>query len=219
MLPAYAKKGTYEPDPGYQGLASSKDGLAWTRENDNSILSIYGPGLVGEWEKDSIYQPWLVEHEGVYYNYYNAKQMPEWIEQIGLATSTTDLHNWQRHDGNPILRVGKRNDTDINDGYDTQFASDAKVFYDREEDHWVMFYFGVGKGGAHIMVAFSRDLVHWVRDPIPIYTAGANSSGLDKQYAHKISLVFNPSNKTFYMFYCAVGDAGRGIGLITSRPL
>ncbi|KAL9181743.1 hypothetical protein ACHAXT_012086 [Thalassiosira profunda] len=213
---AYAKKGTYEPDPGAQGLASSEDGITWKRENDESILSIYGPGVVGEWESASIYQPWLVEHEGTYYNFYNAKKMPEWIEQIGLATSN-DLHNWTRHEENPVLRVGRRTDAALNDGYNTQFASDAKVFYDPECSAWVMFYFGVGKGGAHIMIAFSKDLIHWVRDPTPLYTAGANPSGLDKEYAHKISLVCQ--DETWYLFYCAVGDAGRGIGLITSRPL
>ncbi|KAL7544015.1 hypothetical protein ACHAXR_013552 [Thalassiosira sp. AJA248-18] len=241
---AYEKKGTYEPDPGYQGLASSEDGLVWKREKDESILSIYGPGVVASWEKDSIYQPWLVEHDGVYYNFYNAKEMPQWVEQIGLATSK-DLHNWTRHEDNPILRVGKRNDDTVNDGFDTQFASDAKVFWDGDESHWVMLYFGVGKSGAHgeytklailtatklrmslidrlchcsVMVAFSRDLIHWVRDPIPLYPAGANPSGIDKQYAHKTSLVWNPVNETWYMFYCAVGDRGRGIGLITSRSL
>ena len=61
---AYAKKGRYEPDPGYQGLASSKDGLVWNREKDDSILSIFGPGRVGDWEKGSIYQPFLLEHNG-----------------------------------------------------------------------------------------------------------------------------------------------------------
>lgn len=84
---AYSARGTYEPDPGFQGLASSRDGLLWEREIDESILSIYGPGIVKEWEKDSIYQPWLVEHEGQFYNFYNAKEMPQWTEQIGLATS------------------------------------------------------------------------------------------------------------------------------------
>lgn len=215
---AYAKKGTYEPDPGYQGLASSKDGLIWKREEEECILSIYGPGLVKDWERDSIYQPWLVEHDGLYYNFYNAKEMPQWIEQLGLATSK-NLRDWTRHEGNPILCVDQKLDGTTNGGYDTQFASDAKVYYDPDESHWVMFYFGVGKGGAHIMVAFSKDLVHWVRDPTPLYTAGANPSGLDKKYAHKISLVLNPQNQTWYMFYCAVGDAGRGIGLITSCPL
>lgn len=211
---AYAKKNTYEPDPGFQGLASSKDGLIWEREKNESILSIYGPGLVKDWEKDSIYQPWLVYHDEKYYNFYNAKKMPQWIEQIGLATST-DMYNWTRHADNPVLGVSHRDDIVPNNGFDTQFASDAKVFWDNS--HWIMFYFGVGKGGAHIMVAFSRDLVHWVRDPIPLYTAGGNPSGLDKRYAHKVSLVWNPTNELWHMFYCAVGDDGRGIGLITSR--
>jgi len=87
-----------------------------------------------------------------------------------------------------------------------------------------MFYFGVGRGGAHIMAAFSRDLLHWTAHPEPLYKAGGNPSGLDKQYAHKISLVYNPKDDTFYMFYNAVPGkpgptGGRGIGLITSRPL
>ena len=39
------------------------------------------------------------------------------------------------------------------------------------------------------------------------------------KHAHKISLVWNPENETYYMFYNAVGNQGRGIGLITSKPL
>ena len=201
------------PNPGFQGLACSNDGINWRREHDESILSIHGPGEVSRWEKDSIYQPWLVEHDGIYYNFYNAKQMPEWIEQIGLATSQNFLEEeWERHDDNPIIGVSKG-------GFDTQFCSDPKVFWDDTEKHWVMFYYGVGRGAAHIMVAFSRDLIHWVRDDTPLYQAGGNPSGIDKHYAHKVSVVYNPRNETYYMFYCAVGENGRGIGLITSKPL
>ncbi len=75
------------------------------------------------------------------------------------------------------------------------------------------------------MVAFSRDLVHWTADPEPLYKSGGNPSGLDKQYAHKVALVFNPKDETFYMYYDAVpgkkGEVtgGRGIGLITSKAL
>ncbi|MBA7592714.1 hypothetical protein ES708_34907 [subsurface metagenome] len=86
--------------------------------------------------------------------------------------------------------------------FNEKFSSDSKVFWDK--DHWVSFFFGVGNGGAHIMVAFSRDLYNWTVDPEPIYKAGGNPSGIDGKYAHKISLVWNPVNKTYYMFYCAV---------------
>ena len=203
---AYPSQGGYELRPGYEGVACSLDGLAWERARDSSILSIYEPDC-GVWEKDCIYQPWLAEQKGAFYDFYNAADGG--IEQSGLATST-DLLHWTRYAGNPIVR-------NTPGGYDENFASDPKVF--RDGDHWTMFYFGVGHGGAHIMVAFSRDLLNWTVDPEPLYKAGGNPSGLDRTYAHKISLVYNKKNDTFYLYYCAVGDKGRGIGLITSKVL
>ncbi|MDD4871715.1 MAG: hypothetical protein PHR77_14250 [Kiritimatiellae bacterium] len=203
---AYPKQGGYELRPGYEGIACSDDGFTWKRAKDKYILSVHEPDC-GKWEKDCIYQPWLVESEGKYYNFYNAANGG--TEQMGMATSS-DLMNWTRHSGNPVIR-------NTPGGYDSGFASDGKVF--RDGDHWTMFYFGVGHGGAHIMAAFSRDLVNWTVDPEPLYKAGGHPGGLDKQYAHKISLVYNPKNETYYMYYCACGEKGRGIGLITSKPL
>ena len=69
------------------------------------------------------------------------------------------------------------------------------------------------------MAAFSYDPIDWTVDPEPFYKAGGNPSGLDKQFAHKISLVWNPGDESFYMYYNAVGEQGRGIGLITGKAL
>ena len=142
--------------------------------------------------------------------YYSVRSANGGTEQLGLATSPDILH-WKRHNHNPVIPNGPGG------SYNQKFSSDGKVF--RDKDHWVMFFFGVGRGGAHIMAAFSRDLYHWTVDPKPLYKSGGNPSGLDKQYAHKISLIWNPRNETYYMFYNAVGNKGRGIGLITSKPL
>jgi predicted GH43/DUF377 family glycosyl hydrolase len=202
----YPRQGGYEIRPGYEGVASSEDGITWTRASNEPILSIHQSDCK-KWEKDCIYQPWLVEHEGTYYNFYNAANGGD--ERTGLAYSN-DLIHWVRHPFNPILQNRKGN-------YDEKFCSDPKVF--RDGDHWTMFYFGVGKGGAHIMIAFSKDLVHWTADPEPLYKAGGHPAGLDKQYAHKISLVYHPKNETFYMYYCACGNKGRTIGLLTSKKL
>jgi predicted GH43/DUF377 family glycosyl hydrolase len=202
----YPRQGGYELRPGYEGVAISDEGLTWRRAKNSPILAVQDPDC-GAWEKDCIYQPWLVEHRGRFFNFYNAANGG--IEQTGLAFST-DLLNWMRYPANPVL-------PNRPDGYDAKFASDPKVF--RDGDHWTMFYFGVGRGGAHIMIAFSRDLVHWTADPEPLYKAGDNPSGLDKKYAHKISLVYSPETDTFYMHYCATGTKGRGIGLITSKPI
>lgn len=202
----YPRQGGYELRPGYEGVAQSDDGLTWRRAKNGPILAVQDPDC-GPWEKDCIYQPWLVEHQGRFFNFYNAANGG--IEQTGLALST-DLVKWTRHPANPVVPVRAG-------GYDAQFASDPKVF--RDGDHWTMFYFGVGRGGAHIMVAFSRDLVHWTAHPDPLYKAGGHPGGLDKQYAHKISLVYQPQDETFFLYYCACGNQGRGIGLLTSKPL
>ena len=135
----------------------------------------------------------LKKRNGKYYNFYNAANGN--IEQMGLATSN-DLHKWERYEHNPVIPVGSEG------SFNERFSSDSKIFWEKE--HWVSFFFGVGQDGAHIMAAFSRDLYHWSVDPEPLYKAGGNPSGLDGQYAHKISLVWNPSNLTYYIFYCAV---------------
>ncbi len=202
----YPRQGGYELRPGYEGVACSADGLAWQRAKNSYILSVHDVDC-GAWEESCIYQPWLVEDKGTFFNFYNAAQGGQ--EQMGLSISN-DLMTWWRYAGNPVVRNRKG-------GYDEKFCSDGKVF--RDGNHWTMLYFGVGRGGAHIMAAFSRDLKHWTAHPEPLYKAGGHPNGLDKKYAHKISLVYNPENDTFYMYYCAVGNKGRGIGLITSKPL
>ncbi len=206
----YAKQGRYEIPPGYQGAAWSEDGLTWNRAKDRPVLSVHDAGA-GPWERGNIFQPWVVEHRGRFYNFYNAsdKMTSGWIEQTGIAFSR-DFLNWERFAKNPVVKVRPG-------GYDARFASDPKVF--RDGDHWTMFYFGVGRGGAHILAAFSRNLLDWTADPEPLYAAGGHPLGLDQQYAHKVSLVHNPANDTFYLYYCACGPKGRGIGLLTSRPL
>lgn len=202
---SYPKQGGYEIRPGAQGVAWSLDGVEWHRaQEDHPTLSIEG---AADWEKDCIYQPWLVEADGKFWDFYNAAQGN--IEQMGLATST-DMLNWKRNEGNPVIRIRPG-------GYDAEFCSDGKVF--RDGDHWVMIYFGVGRGGAHIMAAFSRDLLHWTSHPEPLYKAGGHPRGLDRTYAHKVSLVYDPAGDTLFMYYCAVGDEGRGICLLTEKPL
>jgi hypothetical protein len=97
---AYPRQGGYELRPGYEGVACSDDGLTWRRTKEGYILSVHEPE-VGAWEKDCIYQPWLVEHEGRFYDFYNAAHGG--IEQTGVAFSP-DLLHWTRHGENPVIR-------------------------------------------------------------------------------------------------------------------
>jgi hypothetical protein len=112
-----------------------------------------------------------------------------------------------------------------------------------QPDKWVMSYIAFNGKGYNSFVAESTNLVEWTNPRLAMgfgkpgefdfggcvigaflyesydIKAGGNPSGLDKQFAHKISLVYNPKNETFYLYNCATGNKGRGIGLITSKPL
>ena len=112
---AYRNQGGYELRPGYEGVAVSDDGLRWRRAKDEPILSVHQDDC-GEWEKDCIYQPWLVEHGGRYYNFYNAANGQ--IEQLGLALSD-NLMDWRRHPQNPVIPHGPEG------SYNQQFSADA----------------------------------------------------------------------------------------------
>ena len=81
----YPRQGGYELRPGYEGVAHSGDGLIWERAKNAPILAVQDSDCVA-WEKDCIYQPWLVEHGGQFFNFYNAANGG--TEQTGLAFST-----------------------------------------------------------------------------------------------------------------------------------
>jgi len=102
------------PNPGYEegaaviGLAWSDDLLHWEL-TEPILFSADG----APWEHGGLYRPNLIEEDGVFYLYYNAKTDPlpkaeggGWHEQTGVATSH-DLKHWVRYSGNPVLRNGE----------------------------------------------------------------------------------------------------------------
>jgi len=172
-----------------------------------------------------VYQPYLVESNGSYWDFYNAAGVNEYgakAEESGIANckdfpciSVGGLSSWEPNPASPVIRSGP------NGSCDSAMASDPKVFWDEVQKVWVMVYFGMGAGtGGHadILVAFSTDLLRWDKDPEPLYRAGHHPAGIDAQHAHKVSLLYDAEG-TGYMYYTAVGAKGRGIALLTSRPL
>lgn len=193
--------GTYHayPNAGYEegaaviGLCFSKDLRQW--EMGEPILT---SNEGGAWENGGLYKSWLMEHEGTYFLFYNAKTVgPEdqWIEQTGVATSP-NLKNWKRHEKNPLVRVGAKG------SFDDRFASDPCVF--KHNDIWVMFFFGNSTDGhAREGVAFSHDLVNWIKSKDVLINVGEEGS-IDQRHAHKPGLIASQDGKLFH-FYTAVG--------------
>jgi len=181
----------YERGPAKMGLAWSEDEdlLQWNRL-DKPIYSWEGGN---DWEKGGLYKACIIEYDGLYYMFYNAKDKDEgpWTEQIGVATSS-DLFHWNRFPRNPVLKVTKG-------AWDSRFVSDPNVFYDGTR--WLMFYYGFDGNHAQEGCAVSEDLLHWIKIPNPIVCFG-NPGQLDEIHAHKAAIIYY--NGILYHFYCAV---------------
>jgi predicted GH43/DUF377 family glycosyl hydrolase len=217
--------GTYHayPRPGYEA-GSAVIGLCWS--DDLRQWELEPPCLRCDdgdtWERGGLYKSCLVEREGRFYLFYNAKTSPDWpwVEQTGLAVSD-DLKGWARHPLNPVLRVGAPG------AFDDLFCSDPCVVW--AGDRWALFYFGNSSDGhARDSVAFSEDLLHWRKSGEVLLDVGAPGA-IDSRHAHKPSMFHHAG--VLYHYYCAVSpahdprlgeiehDEVRGIAVATSRPV
>ena len=82
------------------GLATSSDGINWTKEESNPILEGSGSG----WEGNSVENFGVIKVGSTYYLWYESGASGE--RQTGLATST-DLLNWVKDSNNPIFTGGR----------------------------------------------------------------------------------------------------------------
>ena len=219
--------GTYHtyPRPGYEA-GSAAIGLCWSDdvrhwELDAPFLHCDDPDAA-DWERGGLYKSCLIERDGVYTMFYNAKNLPEggWREQTGAITST-DLKHWHRLPENPLLRVGPTG------AFDDYFGSDPCVLK-VAADQWAMFYFGNSSDGhARDSVALSTDLIHWEKSGELLLDVGPAGS-VDSRYAHKPAMFYHAG--VLYHYYCAVAPAEdhhlgeithnelRGISVATSQP-
>lgn len=203
---AYPNAG-YEQGPAVIGLCWTDDLFHWHVEPPCLTA---GEGAA--WERGGLYKPCLVEHDGTFYLFYNAKNEDRrWREQTGVATSR-DLRTWQRYDGNPVLRNGSEAT------WDDRFASDPCVLLDR--DKWLLFYFGLDSHGkARDLLATGTDPFHFRKSGEIVVDVGPPGS-VDSTYAHKPSVIFHDG--VLYHFYCAVSGKGanevRGISVARSKP-
>jgi hypothetical protein len=161
------------------GLATSKDGVTWTKHPGNPVLA-----PAEAWEEDYMSPTSVLQVNGKFYLYYWApshvypdrvtgKMPPPKMKYIALATSEDGIH-WTRQgavDGNKGAVLGPE-PPGINEhaaaggsGVDA-----AKVFYLPEEKSrpWRMIYTAFGLHGQWNGLAESDDGIVWKKTKAPI---------------------------------------------------
>ena len=83
------------------GLATSADGITWSKSSSNPILS---PTASGRWDDGGVFFPCVVKDGATFRMWYTGVEAlaPGNPYQIGLATSTDGV-NWTRFAGSPVL--------------------------------------------------------------------------------------------------------------------
>ena len=203
---AYPKPG-YEAGPAVIGLCRSDDLRHWSLEEP--MLRAPDTGA-GDWERGGLYKSCLLEHDGAYYMFYNAKTDGNgWHEQTGVAVSR-DLKTWERHGGNPVVANGPAG------AVDDIFCSDPCVL--RADGVWVMFFYTLSSDGfARDSAAFSDDLLHWEKSNEVLIDVGPAGS-IDSRYAHKPAVIFHDG--VLHHYYCAVSPSeGKTTGSVKTGEI
>ena len=202
---AYPQPG-FEEGPASIGFVRSRDLVHWER-----IGSLLRPDDGAAWEQGGLYKSWLLEHAGMFYVFYNAKDRGTWPwrEQTGVAMSR-DLVTWTRSASNPMLSNGPAG------AFDEVFASDPCVLRDGAE--WVTFYFGLASDGhARDGYAVSADLHSWQKSSELLLDVGPEGS-IDSLHAHKPAMISR--NGVLEHYYCAVSACPpKAIGAYLQREV
>jgi len=165
----YEAAGTDSIWPGDVSLATSADGITWTKAASNPVLV----HEAGGWESHNIGTPSLWKEQGVWYLLYHGWNGQD--VQLGLATGSS-LDSMVRHPSNPVLETS-------NGGWDSGTVGARSL---RQEGPWYyMAYEGstdppFASADWSTGLARSQDLVVWEKySGNPVLPVTSASFGYD----------------------------------------
>ncbi len=187
------------------GHATSSDGVTWTIDPNNPVLT---PGAEGEWDEGGIADNAVIYDDGEFYMWY-AGWVDDWQSSVGYATSP-DGSAWTKYPGNPLFEQGGPG------SFDESGVFPNSVIFDGET--YRMWYTGVDLPDFFFTVGYaeSPDGIYWTKHPGPVLETGLDWDSWD---------VFGPSvifdGSIYHMWYSAHGIVGNlalptGIGYATS---
>jgi predicted GH43/DUF377 family glycosyl hydrolase len=136
------------------GLATSDDGLQWTKQNDGD--PIFEHGRPGTFDSTKVDHPAVLHFDGKFHMWYTAGDKDSRYT-IGYATSPDGRHWHRENNARPVLSAGARG------RFDDQVVLHPAVV--REDSGLLhLWYNGVGpQKSFRVGHATSRDGIHWTR--------------------------------------------------------
>lgn len=168
------------------GLATSLDGITWTRYSNNPVLDVGPPG---SWDDLQVGAPSVIFDGSVYRMWYYGN--PYGPVRIGLATSTDGI-TWTKYAGNPVLSAS---------GWEGWWVLEPEVLFDGST--YQMWYTGYDGTYCKIGYATSADGRSWTKYPDPVLSTGVTGNW-DSLSVRSPSVVYDGS--TYQMWYGGDND-------------
>jgi hypothetical protein len=127
------------------GLATSPDGISWTKYPGNPILV---PGPPGDWDDESVEKAKVINVENMFYMFYAGNAISPVVNafHIGCAFSADGIH-WTKYGGNPVLQIGNAPD------WDGMSLQTTGVIY--EDGRFHLWYSGLGLTSSYWQTGYA----------------------------------------------------------------
>ena len=182
------------------GLATSEDGISWTKHVGTPVLS---PGGNGGWDDADLGVFTVIKDGTSYKMWYNGKGY-DGIQRIGLATSSDGI-SWTKHPNNPVLEPGSN-------GWDSYHIYTGPVV--TNGSHYSMYYTGQDYSKNRVGLATSPDGLEWSKyEDNPVLDTGLPGSW-GSAYIFAASIVRR--DDSLLMWYWGSEGTTEQIGLATS---
>ncbi len=136
------------------GVATSSDGIHWTKYAGNPVIRL---GPKGSWDESIlICQSVIYDQEEKVFKMWYIGGTPEGVFSIGLATSPDGFH-WTKYPGNPVLRVTEPWEGTVMEAFTVLKTREGyKIWYGGND---------LSRDKAAIGYATSPDGINWVKHP------------------------------------------------------
>lgn len=184
------------------GVATSPDGINWTKYPSNPVFT---KGSPGDWDEKWIESPAIVYDTAVsvFKMWYNGLNYSNWLVKVGYATSPNG-YNWTKYAGNPVVNVGPGGSFD-----DMFIGTPAVLLKNNVYEMWYSGFSSIsGYDTLRIGYATSSDGINWTKysgNPLFSTVTPPYDSLVDDNGPWAPDVVFDADSNKYKMLWEAKG--------------